>query len=74
MGPKTFKIIIDRLFPIRKEFWGLYGRNFDYPDYGGLPKAVDAIQFILNIKFLRKRDFARAYKQKLKSLGEPGKY
>jgi hypothetical protein len=87
VGPKTFKAIVDHLFPIRKEFFAQRpsggSRDFDYPDYGGLPKrisnrlsseAVDALQSILDMKFLNKRDFAKTYKQSLKDLGEPGKY
>jgi hypothetical protein len=57
----------------------LLGLPFDYPDYAGLPKkivnqlsseAVDAMQFVLQKCFVRKRDFARAYKQKLIDFGE----
>lgn len=52
---------------------------FDYPDYAGLPKkivnqlspeAVDAMQYVLQESFVRKRDFSRAYKKTLIDLGE----
>ena len=55
------------------------GDVFDYPDYGGLPKnisnrlsseAVDAMQSIICNGFERKRDFAKAYKDRLEELGE----
>ena len=65
------------------EFCHRVARDFDYPLYGDLPKrisnklspeAVDAMQDILQIKFVRKRDFARAYRDRLQELGEHGKY
>jgi hypothetical protein len=77
------------MFPIRKKFFcvwrdgEIWGDVFDYPKYGGLPKivssvlspeAVDAMQYVLQSKFLRKRDFARAYRNHLRDLGERGKY
>jgi hypothetical protein len=83
MGPKTFQRIVDHMFSRRQQYYGMYGDCWDYPNYGGLPKsisstlsceAVDAMQDILQDKFARKRDFARAYKQRLFELGEPGKY
>jgi hypothetical protein len=81
MGPKTFNRIIDHIFPKRKEYWGLYGDMFDYPDYAGLPKkisntlspeAVDAMQEVLGEHFTKRRDFARAYRATLIDLGERG--
>lgn len=81
MGPKTFQKIIDHVYPVRKKYWGFWGDQWDFPDYGGLPKsismrlspeAVDAMQDILHYTYSRKRDFARAYKNRLKELGEPG--
>jgi hypothetical protein len=83
MGPKTFKRIIDHVFQTRKEYVGMWGARWDYPDYGGLPKsisyrlspeAVDAMQNVIQIVYSRKRDFARAYRKELRELGEPGKY
>jgi len=89
MGPRTFKKIIDHIFSIRETFRDkgsnsdLWGKDFDFPNYGELPKnisgtfsseAVDAMQDVLQTKFVRKRDFARAYKNKLKELDEPGSY
>jgi len=84
MGPKTFKRIVDHVFPTRKMYHP-EGEDFqwDYPDYGGLsasiyntlsPEAVDAMQDILHDFYKRKRDFARAYRNRLKELGEPGDY
>lgn len=84
MGPKSFQRIVDHVFPTRK----LYNKEgedlqWDYPDYGGLPKnisdtlsseAVDAMQDIIQDSFKRKRDFARAYRDRLRDLGEPGIY
>jgi hypothetical protein len=82
MGPKTFQKIVDCVYPTRN----LYSedgdaRQWDYPDYGGLPKsisnklspeAVDAMQDIIQSSYNRKRDFARAYKNRLEELGEFG--
>ncbi len=60
-----------------------WGEQFDYPDYEGLSKtvsnvlsseAVDALQDILQGKYMRKRDFARAFKNRMFDLGEKGKY
>jgi hypothetical protein len=79
MGPKTFNHIIDHMFPKRKQYWGLYGDVFDYPDYAGLPskisyklssEAVDAMQFVIDHPYKNKREFARAYKRRLIELGE----
>lgn len=83
MGPKTFKCIVDHVFPTRKKYYGVDGLMWDWPDYGGLPakiyktlsvEAVDAMQYILNERFKNKREFARAYKKKLFQLGELGNY
>lgn len=87
MGPKTFKKIIDHLFPIRNNFnYKISKENtwcFDYPCYGMLPKsisntlsseAVDAMQHIIEDKFETKIQFAIAYRNRLRELGEPGKY
>lgn len=74
MKTEIFDEVINRIFPIRNIL-----NDFDYPNYGGLPKniycklspeAVDAMQHILNYKFDRKRSFASAYKFKLLELGE----
>lgn len=83
MGPKTFNRIVDHVFPTRKKYFGMWGDQWDFPDYGGLPasiyntlssEAVDAMQDILQDAFKRKRDFARAYRDRLRDLGEPGDY
>jgi len=84
MGKKTFLRIVDHIFPIRKKFLEDFDEVFDYPDYGGLPKkisnslspeAVDAMQYILDgCKFSSKRDFARAYRNRLLEIGERGIY
>jgi len=59
--------------------YGVFGLPFDYPDYAGLhkkvvnqlsPEAVDAMQYVLQESFVRKRDFSRAYKKTLIDLGE----
>lgn len=82
MGPKTFQRIVDHVFPTRKKYSNDGDdEQWDYPDYGGLPKsismtlsseAVDAMQDIIQSSYNRKRDFARAYKNRLEELGEPG--
>jgi len=88
MGPKTFEKIVNHIYPIRKSL--VYPDGvFDYPEYGGLPKrisnnlspeAVDAMQDVLfdlegNLSFYkRKYQFRSAYKERLRDLGEPGKY
>lgn len=89
MTKKQFDEIINRIFPIRNILVvssdDPYGPFviFDYPNYGGLPKrlsntlspeAVDAMQVILHTKYIRKRDFAKAYKDQLFYYGEPGNY
>lgn len=84
MGPKTFNKIVNHVFPTRK-LYNKEGKDWqwDYPDYGGLPKsishtlsseAVDAMQDVIQDSFKRKRDFARAYRDRLRDLGERGDY
>jgi len=74
MKLKTFKQVVDFIFPIQDELL-----DFDYPYYAGLPckinfklspEAVDAMQHVLNKKFKSKRLFAAAYEVKLFELGE----
>jgi hypothetical protein len=88
MGPKTFQRIVDHVFPTRKAYFDLGISPYNwlewgYPDYGGLPysiyktlssEAVDAMQDILQDTYKRKRDFAKAYRDRLRELGEPGNY
>ena len=86
MGPKTFQKMVDYVFPIRQSYRRINDfvvvrerLDFDYPDYAELPKkivnqlspeAVDAMQYVLQEHFVRKRDFSRAYKKTLIDLGE----
>jgi hypothetical protein len=90
MGPKTFNVVVDCLYPIRRSFYTETGKLFDFPDYGGLPKkvsnklspeAVDAMQQVLagiggevSCDFRSKREFIRAFRERLHQLGEPGNY
>lgn len=73
MTKKMFDEIINRIYPIRSEI-----DEFDC-GYGKLPKkisnklsseAVDAMQHILCNLYCTKRQFAKAYKDKLFELGE----
>jgi len=78
MKIKVFEECIDRLFPVRKT---KSIENFDYPDYGNLPKklsntfspeAVDAIQNTkkeLSVAKSRK-EFSTIWYEEMKRLGE----
>ena len=75
MGIITFNKIVNHIYPKRKSLL----HCFDFPNYGDLPRktykilspeAVDAMQDILQLHFVRKRDFARAYKNRMQELGE----
>lgn len=85
MTKKDFIYIVDHIYPQRNSLVikDQEGKNkfilFDYPNYGGIkksladklsPEAVDAMQAILHLNFKTKRDFSKAYKQKLNVLGE----
>lgn len=81
MGPKTFQKIIDHVYPTRHKYSRDSDEVWDYPNYGGLSntiamklssEAVDAMQYIIQAYYNRKRDFAKAYKNKLEELGERG--
>jgi hypothetical protein len=84
MGPKTFIEIVNHVYPTRNKYAFAGGdEQWDFPDYGGLPKrisntlsseAVDAMQDIIQSSYSRKRDFVKAYKERLFELGEPGLY
>jgi hypothetical protein len=80
-GMKTIERVVDHLWERRAEYRGEEPRDFDFPDYGSLPKSisykmspefVDAIQHYVGRmdRYKRKRDFRSGLIQGLRDLGE----
>lgn len=73
MSKKTFHDIMQRIFKVRAEIedfsnWHCYLPAKLYAKIS--PEAHDAMESILHEKFLRVREFASAYKNRLFELGE----